>query len=156
MNVLKVVDVVDVGIEKERVRQRFYAEAAEQFDHPALQTLFHQLSAWEGQHVLQFQAIRNRLIAHQPQEQYPGEMIEYISVLLDQHLRKIGDAPDLKQAHSPVDAIDIGIGFEKEAILLFMELLPYIQEEDKKIIRLLIEEERQHVVKLNTLRQQLN
>lgn len=158
MNILKVVDVVDVGIDKERIRQHFYAQAAEQFkQHPEVHTLFQQLSAWEGTHVKQFQTVRDRLVAHRPQEQYPGEMTAYIAVLLEHHLRIDDHSETLPEKfHTPIDAIDMAIAFEKEAILLFMELLPYVQEGDKSAIQTLMAEERQHVVHLVGLRQRVS
>ena len=152
-NVLNVVDVVDIGIEKEKARRDFYERVAQQSDDEEMKKLFTQLRDWEETHVKKFQAIRGTLESSGIAESYPGELSAYMDSLVDEKLyaevspNSFGD-----NVKTPVDAINYGIGFEKDAILLFLELMRFVQADDKSAIEELMAEERQHVVSLIKLR----
>lgn len=152
-NLFKVVDVIDIGIEKEKTRRDFYARVAEQFDDGDVKDLFTRLRDWEEGHIKKFQLIRDRLGEPQGFESYPGELEAYIQAFVDDKLYTDVSAESFGDyIKTPKDAIQYGIGFEKDAILLFMELASKVQSEDKEAIMELIEEERQHIVYLIKLR----
>ena len=152
-NLLKVAEVVDIGIEKEKARRDFYARVAEQFDDGDVKDLFTRLRDWEEGHVRKFQAIRDSLSEPGTVESYPGEMEAYMQALVDDELYETVTADTFSQyVKTPKDAIIYGIGFEKDAILLFMELASKVQSKDKQVILELMEEERQHIVQLIKLR----
>ena len=153
MNVLKIVDIVDIGIEKEKARQRFYDRVSQHFEDSELKELFTKLRDWEAAHVKKFQTIRGRLKELDSVESYPGELKSYMHALLDDKLYLDVTEEDFnKNVNSPLDAIQYGIGFEKDAILLFMELLTYVSTGDKEAILELMAEERKHIVFLINLR----
>lgn len=152
-NVFTVTEVVDIGIEKEKARRDFYGKVAEHFEDPDLKNLFLRLRDWETGHVKKFEAIKEKLLGVETKESYPGEMKAYIDALVDDKLYKALTSESFAEhVHDPVDAIDYGIGFEKDAILLFMELLNYIESDEKDVISILMEEERQHIVHLIKLK----
>ncbi|HHS12789.1 MAG TPA: hypothetical protein ENN03_03355 [bacterium] len=153
MSVLKLVDVVDIGIEKEKARRDFYEQVSRQFDDGELRDLFQKLRDWEAAHIRKFESIRSTLESRQIAESYPEEMQHYINALVDDRLyREVSGDEFAKNVKDPVQAIQYGIGFEKDAILLFMELARYVQESNKDVIEKLMDEERQHVVSLLKLR----
>lgn len=152
-NVLKILDVVDIGIEKEKARRDFYGRVAEHFDDEEMKSLFTRLRDWEVAHIKKFQAIRGTLEGVQMTESYPGELQSYMDALVDDKLYSQVTAGAFgANVTDPADAINYGIGFEKDAILLFMELSRYVQSEDKSVIEKLMEEERHHIVHLIRLR----
>ena len=152
-NLLKLIDVVDIGIEKEKIRRDFYARVAERFDDDELKQLFTRLRDWENGHIKKFEAIRGRLSETQMVESYPGELEGYMEALVEDKLYSDVSADSFGDTiRSPLDAIQYGIGFEKDAILLFMELAGKVQSSDTSIIQELIAEERQHVVHLIKMR----
>jgi rubrerythrin len=153
MNVLKIADIVDIGIEKEKARQDYYHRVSLEFDDPEMKDLFTKLRDWEAAHVKKFQAIRGSLNELDSVESYPGELDNYMKALVDDKLYiDVTDESFTQNVKTPVDAIAYGIGFEKDAILLFMELLSYIQSSDKEVILQLMEEERKHIVHLIKMR----
>lgn len=152
-NVLKIVDVVNIGIEKEKVRRDFYGQVAQHFDDVEMKDLFTRLRDWEEAHIRKFQSIRDSL--HEPEtvESYPGEMQAYMDALVDDKLYEDVAADSFSDTiKTPVDAIQYGIGFEKDAILLFMELASMVQSKNKEVIMELMAEERQHIIHLIKLR----
>ena len=152
-NVLKVVDVVNIGIEKEKARRDFYGQVAQHFDDAEMKDLFTRLRDWEEGHVRKFQKVRDSLDEPGTVESYPGEMEAYMRALVDDKLYNDVSADSFGDTiKTPVDAIQTGIGFEKDAILIFMELAGMVQSRNKEVIMDLIAEERQHIVHLIKLR----
>lgn len=156
MNVLKLVDVLNIGVEKEMARARFYHQAAQKHGDTPAGLLFQQLAGWEGEHIKLFSEIRDALNMHSAQEQYPGEMATYMAAFTDQALNLNLENTLLADTSVSLDQlIKSAIGFEKEAILFFMEILPYVQGKDTSLIERLISEEKQHVVYLVELQRTL-
>ena len=148
-NVLKIAEVIDLGIEKEIARRDFYGRVAEAFEDDELKSLFSRLHDWEDAHIKKFRSFRGRLDDVQLTETYPGEMKSYMDTLVSQKLYSEVSADSFsKTVQDPVTAIDTGIQFEKDAILFFMELIPFVQGEDKSVIEELIAEERKHILYL--------
>ncbi len=152
-NIFTVEEVVDIGIEKEKARCDFYDKVAAHFDDVDLKNLFLKLRDWEAGHVKKFKSLKNSLKKVTANESYPGEMQAYIDALVNDKLYKALTTDSFAEyVKDPIDAIDYGIGFEKDAILLFMELLSYIDFDEKEVISTLMEEERQHIVHLIKLK----
>ena len=155
-NVLKMVDVVEIGVDKEKAREAFYDRVATHFDDPEMKSLFSKLRDWESAHVKKFNSILDSMEEKETVESYPGEMSLYIRALVDDALYKQVSSDQFhNHIKTPIDAINYGIGFEKDAILLFQELMGFVQSKNKDIILKLIEEERHHIVYLIKLKQQL-
>ena len=148
-NLFNVGDIVDIGIEKEKARQQFYSQVSDAFDDPELKELFSKLSVWESVHVQKFEQVRSSLKEIAPTESYPGELTSYVQALVDDKLYKsVAPASFAKTIQSPLDAIEMGIGFEKDAILLFLELSQYVRAKNNDVLQELLAEERQHIVAL--------
>ncbi len=60
-----------------------------------------------------------------------------------------------QKVNTPSTAIQYGIGFEKDAILFFSELLPFTDSINKDAVEELIEEEKKHLLYLHQLREKL-
>ena len=81
----------------------------------------------------------------------------YMQALVDDKLySRILPANFSKNVKTPMDAISYGIGFEKDAILFFNELVKYTADSRKEIVGKLIDEEKKHIVYLALLRQKLS
>ena len=142
-----------MGIEKEKARRDFYALVAEHFENAEMKKLFGQLRDWEAIHVKRFTKIKSSLEPAPRVESYPGEMEAYMRSLVDDRFyREV--SPDNFSAHvkTPLNAINYGISFEKDAILFFMEMVKYVQSDNKNTIMELMDEERMHVIYLENLK----
>jgi rubrerythrin len=147
-------EIVDLGIEKEKKRRDFYGLVAERFSDKNMKELFTKLSAWEDAHIKKFTEIRGSIKDIRETENYEGELNSYMQALLDDKL--YNDVSPVKfsaNVKTPLDAISYGIGFEKDAIIFFNEIMDYTVDARKDVIKKLIEEEKQHIVYLAALRE---
>ena len=156
-NILQPAEIVDIGIEKEKKRREFYGLAAERFsDKKELAELFERLRDWEDEHVRKFQEIRDGLTMGEYTESYPGETEAYMQAIVDNELYSM-ITPDRfgELVKTEFDALDIGIGFEKDAILFFSGLALYLGEKEREVVTELMKEERQHMLYLFNLKKEL-
>lgn len=152
-NVFNAAEVIDMGIEKEKKRMEFYGLAAFTFKEHELKELFQKLRDWEETHIKKFTAIRNSVTDEEIQESYQGEFTAYLKATVDDMLYKQVSASEFsKNVKSPLDAINYGISFEKDAVLFFNELIEYMPSTHKDKVRELVEEEKKHIIYLSDLR----
>ncbi len=156
-NILQPAEIVEIGIEKEKKRRDFYAIAAERFSgRKELADLFARLRDWEVQHIRKFEQIRDTVVKAQYAESYEGETQAYMDALVDGELyARITPESFASLVHSPEEALDRGIGFEKDAILFFSQLTKFVDEKSGEIVKTLINEEKQHVLYLFEMKKSL-
>ncbi|OQX82792.1 MAG: hypothetical protein B6D63_07150, partial [Candidatus Latescibacteria bacterium 4484_7] len=154
---LQPAEIVDIGIEKEKKRREFYDLAAKKFsDEQKLADLFARLRDWEDEHVRRFQELRDSLTMGQYTESYPGETEAYMQALVESELYDMITPERFAElVENEFDALDIGIGFEKDAVLFFSGLALYLDENEREVVNELIKEERQHMLYLFNLKNEL-
>jgi rubrerythrin len=153
-NVFNAAEVIDMGIEKERKRRDFYGYVALKFEEKDMKDLFSRLRDWEETHIKKFTEIRNTLEESEATESYPGELITYVKAAVDDILYKQVSAEWFsKNVRAPLTAIQYGIGFERDAILFFNELLKYMASSHREKVQELIDEEKKHLIYLSELKQ---
>lgn len=151
-NVFSAAEIIDMGIVKEKRRRDFYGYAADKFKEKDLKDLFSKLRDWEDEHVKKFTDIRNSTETYEVQESYQGEFAAYMKFVVDDMLYKQVTADWFaKNVNDAITAIRYGIGFEKDAILFFSELLKYMMGPNKDKVEGLINEEKKHLVYLSEL-----
>ncbi len=157
MSILKIAEILDMGIEKEKKRRDFYGKLKTLYKIPDLVKLFGDLEKWEEEHVARFTKIKEELAKEQDTYQsYQGELENYIHAYLDHRLYYDVDSSALKdKLQNPDDALTMAMHFEKDAIIFFTELLDLVHESQKSIIKQLINEEKQHLLYLYNIRKQL-
>lgn len=152
-NVFNAAEIIDMGIEKEKKRRDFYGRVAKEFKEKDLKKLFGDLRDWEDAHVKKFTEIRNSVADEEIAESYQGEFGAYIRSLVDDKLyREVAASSFARNIKTPLDAIERGIGFEKDAILFFNELVEYMPSHNKEKVRTLVDEEKKHIIYLSELR----
>ena len=153
-NVFNAKEVIDLGIEKEKKRRDFYAFTAERFKEKDMKELFGRLRDWEETHIKKFTEIRNSIEESEIAESYDGEFAAYIKATVDDMLYKQVSAEWFaRNVKAPLAAIQYGMGFEKDAILFFGELLKYMTAHHKEKVQELIDEEKKHLIYLSQLKQ---
>ena len=152
-NVFTAAEIIDMGIAKERKRRDFYGYAADKFEAKDMKDLFTRLRDWEETHIRKFSDIRDSTGTYEVSESYEGEFGKYIKFIVDdvlyQQVSKEWFAENIKD---PLAAIRYGIGFEKDAILFFNELMTYMMPPHKEKVGQLVEEEKQHLIYLSELK----
>ncbi len=152
-NVFNVAEIIDMGIEKEKKRRDFYDYVATKFKEKDMKDLFSNLRDWEEAHIKKFTEIRNSVEDMEIMESYQGEFNAYIKSVVDDMLyNQISAEWFTQKVKSQISAIQYGIGFEKDAILFFGELLKYMMPPHEDKIRELVNEEKKHLIYLTELK----
>lgn len=152
-NVFTAAEIIDMGIDKEKKRRDFYGYVADKFKDKEMIDLFTRLRDWEDTHIKKFTEIRNSTQTYEIEESYEGEFDKYIKSLIDDMFYKqISKEWFAKSVKEPIIAIKYGIGFEKDAILFFNELIIHIMPPHKEKIQELVEEEKKHLIYLSELK----
>jgi rubrerythrin len=155
-NLFSVAEIADIGIEKEKKRRDFYGAVAAAAKDRAVKDLFSRLRDWEEEHVRVFSSIRASLEERESVGSYPGELSEYMQALIaDQLYRDLPPDEAAQQAASPREAVALGIGFERDAILFFRGLSDFLDSPQRGVVERLIREEQGHLVHLSRLRESL-
>ena len=155
-NVFNAAEVVDMGIEKEKKRRDFYALVAEKFKDANMRDLFTKLKDWETTHIKKFGEIRDTIVDIEITETYDGEFTSYMRALVDdKQYNQISPDNFAKNVKTPLSAMQYGIGFEKDSILFFNELLRFMPKANSDKVRLLVQEERTHIIYLAQLRNKM-
>lgn len=152
-NVFNAAEIIDMGIEKERKRRDFYGYTASKFKDKDMKELFSDLRDWEDAHIKKFTQIRDTLEESEATESYAGELADYAKATIDDILyKRISAEWFAANVREPLDAIRYGMGFEKDAILFFGELLKYMAPAHREKVQELIDEEKKHLLYLNNLK----
>ena len=153
-NVFSAAEIIDMGIAKEKKRRDFYGYAADKFKEKEMKDLFSRLRDWEDEHIKRFTDIRKSTETYEGQESYQGEFAAYMRFVVDDMLyAQISAEWFTRSIKEPLAAIQYGIGFEKDAILFFSELLKYMMGSNKDKVKELINEEKKHLVYLSELKE---
>jgi rubrerythrin len=157
MGILQPSDIIDIGIEKEKKRRDFYALAAGRFkDNADLASLFGRLRDWEEEHIEKFGKIRESVKSAHYAESFPGEAEVYMQALVDSELYdEMTPYRFAEMVDSPGTALDLGIRFEKDAILFFSELSRFADPKTKEVTAKLIREEQEHMVHLMKMKKEM-
>ncbi len=155
--ILQPAEIIEIGIEKEKKRRDFYAMCAERFKgRRDLYDLFKKLYEWEVEHVRRFTEIRDTVSKAQYAESYSGETEAYMSALVQSDLyAELTAAKFAEEIKTPADAVEKGIGFEKDAILFFGGLAPFVDQKSREIVQTLVKEEQQHMLFLFNMKKEL-
>ncbi len=156
MNIFSLSEIVDLGVEKEKKRRDFYGLCAERFSRKEMKELFGKLKDWEEEHIKKFSGIRASIKEIKETEGYEGELNSYMQALLDDKLyNDVSPSKFSANVKTPLDAISYGIGFEKDSIIFFGEIMNYTADDRKDVIKKLIEEEKQHIIYLANLKEKV-
>ena len=156
-NIFSASEVIEMGIEIEKNGRDFYNGVAQVSNNPQAVKIFRYLAGEEEKHIDRFKYILREVKNYEPTEAYPDEYFAYLKVLSEGHIftkEKTGSkiAETIK---TDSDAIEMGIGFEKDSILFYHEIKRVVLEDEEKIIDKLIGEEQNHLIKLAELKEQL-
>jgi len=143
-------EIVQIGIQIEKNGKDFYTTITEFSQRDKVKEVFQFLATEEEKHIKIFSDILSGFEEYEPSTAYPDEYFAYLKALSDTYIfTKENKGKDIAQKiKDDIQAIDLGIGFEKDSILFYLEMKNLIWEEGQKIIDQLIEEERGHLRKL--------
>lgn len=150
-------EIAEAAVEKEMRRRDFYANVTRLSTNPEMSKLFAFLTEEEERHVATFMKIRDGVpIEEVRPEEYDADMEAYMDSVVEERLySKIGSADFVQKAIDAKDVFRLAIALEKDAILFFWEFLPYVNDQDKQVVKTLMDEEKGHIRMLWKLKQAL-
>ena len=157
MNIFAGSEIVEFGIQIEKNGKDFYNTLVNQSKNQKAKEIFKYLAAEEEKHIGTFQKILDSVHKYEPAEAYPGEYFAYMNALASDHVFTGKDKGEeiAKNTKSDKEAIDKGIGFEKDSILFYEGMKKVVPEHDHKVIDGLILQEQDHLRQLHDLKKNL-
>ncbi|MBI5103200.1 MAG: hypothetical protein HZB33_15400 [Nitrospirae bacterium] len=140
-------EAVEQAVRTERLGFDFYTAASSKFgDNKPLQDLFGTLAAKELEHEKKFSDLRDSLRDEEPAGW--EEVSEYLRAIVQSEffLGKNKSLASLEAVRTVEEAVDYAVGFEKETLLYFYAVRDVIGEQ--KVIDVIIEEEKSHILML--------
>lgn len=150
-------EIVELGVQIEVNGKDFYTALTGKAGSPKAKEIFKYLADEEKKHIAKFREVLDSVHKYEPKEAYPTEYFAYMNSLASGFVftKKEKGAEMAKNTKSDKEAIDLGIGFEKDSIKFYEGIKKVVPEEGLGIIGLLINEERDHVKKLTGLKASL-
>lgn len=157
-NIFSGSEIVEIGIQIEKNGKDFYDTLAQNSKDPEAVKLFKYLSAEEEKHIHVFVKILDSLEGYAPAESYPGEYINYMQALAGEYVftRKDKGAEIAKAVKDDRQAIDMGIGFEKDSIIFYEGMKKSVPDFDLKIVDALIMQEQGHLRQLVEMKEKVS
>lgn len=150
-------EVVEIGIQIEKNGRDFYRTLANQSKNERAVEIYKYLSIEEEKHIAVFEKILDGLEKYQQQESYPGEYIAYMDALAGEYVftQSNKGAETAERVKSDREAVDLGIGFEKDSIIFYEGMQRLVSGKSHEALNVLIEQEQGHLRKLSDLKKRL-
>jgi len=150
-------EIVEIGIQIEKNGRDFYNTLASQSKNQKAKDIFKYLAGEEEKHILVFQKILSNVEKYEPPESYPGEYFAYMNALASEYVFTQKDkGKEIAQSiKTDKEAVDLGIGFEKDSIIFYGGMKKVVPEYNHKIIDELIAQEQNHLRQLSDLKKSL-
>ena len=152
-NIFSAAEVVEMGIKIEENGKSFYDTVAKKSKNKNAQQAFELLAGEEENHIKRFEAILSQVKKYEPPEAYTEDYFSYIKSLSSEYVFTSKDKGEetAKDAKTDKEAVELGIGFEKQSILFYEEMKKFVLEGEQKVVDKLLEEEKEHLRKLSDL-----
>lgn len=153
-NIFSASEVVELGIQIEKNGRDFYNTLTKQSKKAKVQELFRYLAGEEEKHIVVFQKILDSVKKYQPPESYPVEYFAYMNAFASEYVfTKENKGKEIAQKiKTDKEAVDLGIGFEKDSIIFYEGMRKVVPEHDPKVISELISQEQSHLRQLVELK----
>jgi len=156
-NVFAGSEVIEMGIQIEKNGKDFYDALAARTKNEKAREMYKYLAGEEERHITVFRKILSSVRTYEPQEAYPGEYFAYMSALASDYVftkKDMGKAMAGKTKDDK-EAIDKGMGFEKDSIVFYEGMKKAVSKEESNVIDMLIGQEQSHLKKLVELKENL-
>lgn len=153
-NVFSGSEIVEVGIQIEKNGRDFYREVKNCSQDETSKKAFEYLMEAEENHIRTFEKILSSVKTFKQPESYEGEYFSYMKALADEHIftGKNAGCSMAEKASSDAEAVEMGIGFEKDSIRFYEGMKKIVPERDHGLLDALIREEKEHLRELGDLK----
>ncbi|MDD5006286.1 MAG: ferritin family protein [Candidatus Omnitrophica bacterium] len=150
-------EIVEIGIRIEENGRDFYKTLLERTKSKKAEEIFKFLAGEEERHIAVFRKILDSTEKNESTESYPGEYFSYMNALSNEYVftQKNQGSRIAKDAKGDKQAVDLGIGFEKDSITFYEGMKKVVREYEHKVIDSLIAQEKNHLKQLSGLKKEL-
>lgn len=149
-------EIIKMNIQEEHNGAIYYNALSESARNDFLRKRAGDIAKQELVHKQRFQELLDKIGEPERFETYPGEYEGYIDALLQNKMFPNEDAARKSaQSKSDLEAVEFAMQTERNTLLLLNELRKHIDDRDLKYVDITIEEEQEHLVQLNNIRQRL-
>lgn len=153
-------EMIRIAVRNEETGFDFYRQAAEHAQTAELKRLFDDLAGQEKIHKDKFLAFLGRIQEPaQPAERAadPDETGRYIAAMTDNRLFDGADKNIVlaAKASDGKTAVEFALGFEKDTLLFFYQMLEQVRSADRGLVEEIIREEKNHIRRLAEIRREL-
>lgn len=148
--------VIDYAMKAEKDGIAFYMKAAKKFNDVELKDVFMKLAKEEAKHLETFIGIKAKAEKKGADQCFRSDIIsDYLATVIRDGIFPRGDSmvKRLEKVKTVYDACVIAMDAEKNAIMLYSELVKLSKDKDqKKILEDIAKEERSHIVMVGNVR----
>ncbi len=150
-------EIVEIGIQIEKNGRDFYNEIVKKSKKQKAREIFKYLAGEEEKHIAMFRKILDSVHKYEPPEAYPGEYFAYMNALAGEYVftQKDKGSEIAKSAKNDMEAVELGIKFEKDSIVFYEGMKKVVLESEHKILNELIRQEQSHLMQLSDLKKEL-
>jgi rubrerythrin len=150
-------EFLELAIEIEKNGRFFYEVVARLNRNREIGDVFTKLAAREREHENIFHDMLSRLGGYRPYQKQTGEHYQYIRDLAESSIfaGERVQAVLTRKAMTDVEALEIGIGFEKDSILFYSEMRGMVPRQDQEIVDVITNEEKKHLSELTYIMNKL-
>jgi rubrerythrin len=153
-NIFNASEIVEIGIQIEKNGRDFYNTLVNQSENQAAIGIFKFLAGEEEKHISVFQKLLGSVESYVAPESYSGESEAYMKALAGEYIFTQSNKGQeiAKTIKSDLQAVERGIGFEKDSIIFYEGIKQFMPEHDLKTIEALISQEKGHLSQLTGLK----
>jgi rubrerythrin len=156
-NIFSPQEILRIAVKVEENGKKLYAEFERKTTDTKIKEVWQYLGNQEEIHRKVFQTMLDSIGDYIVYEVSSGEYEAYISAIASSHIftQNLIEEKAKKGFPADLDAVDFGISIEKESILTYLALRPYILTEKQPILDKVIDEEKNHLVRLTAIKDQI-
>lgn len=150
-------EIIEIGIQIEKNGRDFYHALVKKSKDPKAKEIFGFLAGEEEKHIAVFKDILEKTDKYEPQGLDADNYFAYMSTLAGEHIftRENQGEEIAKKAASEKEAVNLGIGLEKDSIIFYEGMKKMVPEYDIRIIDEVIAQEQLHLKTLTELKAEI-
>jgi rubrerythrin len=150
-------EIVELGIQIEKNGRDFYNTLAGKAKNSTAVNVFQYLAGEEEKHIKVFAGILSKTEKYEPTGLDADDYFKYMNALASEYVftQKDKGVEIARRIKTDLEAVNIGIGFEKDSIIFYEGMKKTVPNFDIKIIDELIAQEQSHLGQLSDLKAKL-
>ncbi len=153
--ILDIQDVLQFAVKIEENGEKFYRTVARAIREKEVGKLFNFLAEEEVRHGKIFAEMLEKTGKHQVPETYPGEYFQYLKAYVENLIFSSTMEKQLTNRDGLMKIMDFAISRELDSITYYLETKPLVPEIQHEILGRIIEEERDHFVRLSIMKEKM-